>query len=68
MVVFNRHILKRIKRTAKKVSIPIATIALSAAKKEGSRHQALNAEERWLKFYQENKTKRKKSDLSRRHA
>ncbi|VDK76895.1 unnamed protein product [Litomosoides sigmodontis] len=58
MTAFNYRILTRLKKGAKRASMPIATIALSAAAAAANkkpRNGAVNAQKRWLNLYQESK-------------
>ncbi|CAG9535454.1 unnamed protein product [Cercopithifilaria johnstoni] len=67
MIAFNHHIFAHIKKTAKKTSMPMVTLALSIATPNGRRQSRdLNPKQRWLNLYHESKLKMNKIDLSKR--
>ncbi|EFO28188.1 hypothetical protein LOAG_00290 [Loa loa] len=57
MTAFNQQIITRIKKTAKRASLPMATIVLSATTKRIDHNQTLNVQQRWLRMYRENNLK-----------
>uniref|UniRef100_A0A0R3RX31 7TM_GPCR_Srx domain-containing protein n=1 Tax=Elaeophora elaphi TaxID=1147741 RepID=A0A0R3RX31_9BILA len=66
MIAFNHNIFTRIKKTAKRASLPMVTIALSAAATKKIPTQPMNPHDRWLHLYHENKLKTSCSKFSRR--
>nr|CRZ25111.1 Bm2750 [Brugia malayi] len=67
MTAFNHHIFTHIKKSAKRASLPMVTIALSATNKR-THNQALSAQKRWLHMYHESKLKPNKIEPSRINA
>ncbi|KAM3716789.1 Serpentine receptor class X [Dirofilaria immitis] len=68
MTAFNHHIFTRIKKSAKRASLPMVTIAMSAASRKIYNNHAINVQERWLHLYHESKLKANKLESLQRHA